>query len=1325
SRPSYAGGRVPFEVPAGLSARLSQVAGASRATMFMVLQASLATLLTRLGAGTDIPIGTPIAGRTDDALDELVGFFVNTLVLRTDTSGDPSFAELVARVRETDLAAYAHQDLPFERLVEELNPERSLSRHPLFQVMLNLDNATPATVTELPGLTVTGRPSGTVAAKFDLSFELAERVPAPGAPPALGGWLDFSTDLFDRSSAELLVARFVRVLESVAADPYRRLGAIDVLDPVERHTLLTAWNDTAEPFPAAAVHELVARQAAHTPDAVAVVAGATTLTYAALNAAANRLAHRLIRQGVRPEDRVAVLLERSAALVVASLAVLKAGGVYVPLDPDQPAARAEFILRDTAAVALVTDRAPDRLGFTALAPVVGPDGDAGDTSDPAVPTDPDQLVYVMYTSGSTGTPKGVANTHANVVHLAGARYWRQGRHERVLLHSPYAFDASTFEIWTPLLTGGRVVVAPPGRLGAPDLAAVIAEQQVTGMFVSAGLFRVLAEEHPACFAGVREIWAGGDVVSPVAVRRVLDACPGTIVANEYGPTETTVFSTVNPLRAGDAVPETVVPIGAPLWNTRTYVLDERLQPVAPGVKGELYLGGAGVARGYLGRPALTGQRFVADPFAGAGERMYRTGDVVRWTADGRLVFLGRVDDQVKLRGFRVEPGEIEAVLRTRPEVAEAAVVLREDRPGDKRLVAYVVTAATFSVQPEDLRRHAAATLPDYLVPAAVVLVDGLPLTANGKVDRAALPVPEFGAGGGRGPRDEREKVLAGLFAEVLGVSEVGVDEGFFDLGGDSIMSIQLVSRARRAGLELSVREVFEHRTVEALAPVVRRLAAVPPEEPGAAYGDVPLTPIIRSFLDRGGPTGQFNQSRLVQVPATLTTERLTAAVQAVLDHHDALRAVLHTGPGGHRLTVPPPGATAAAALVTRVPAGGDGHEALLREHTEAARQRLDPAGGTMLQVVWFDRGPATPGLLLVLAHHLVVDGVSWRVLVPDLAEAYQAAGAGRPPRLQPVGTSLRGWARRLTELAATPVRAAEAGWWQQVLRRDEPPLGSRPLDPGRDRYDTAGHLSVTLPAAVTEQVLTTVPALFHADVNDVLLAAFALAWARWRGGAGLLLDLEGHGREEHLVPGADLARTVGWFTNVYPVRLDGRPDDEADAWAGGPAIGAVLKRVKEQLRAVPDKGLGYGLVRHLNPDTAAGFAGLPEPAAGFNYLGRFTTADLADAGAAEIPDWTMLGSAAGFGATDPRVPLAHAVEVNARTNDGPRGSELAATWTWATGVLTEPEVRELADLWFAALEALVAHAGRAGAGGLTVSDVSLSLLSQDEIDLLEDEWRVS
>ncbi|MGW4433615.1 amino acid adenylation domain-containing protein, partial [Streptomyces tendae] len=1329
---SYRGDRVAFDLPQDVYERLVRVGREQGASLFMVLQAGLAALLTRLGAGTDIPLGTPIAGRTDDALDDLVGFFVNTLVLRTDTSGDPTYAELVDRVRAESLAAYAHQDLPFERLVEAVNPERSLSRHPLFQTMLSFDNAgRAASHADLAGLAVSGRTLGAPAAKFDLSFELAERPAGPDRAAGLSCALDYSTDLFDRGTAQDVADRFVRVLTALADDPGRRIGETEILGRDERRRMLVEWNETAvQHADRTPVHVLFEERAAAEPEALAVVSGEERLSYGELNARANRLAHRLLGRGVGRESRVAVFQERSAELIVATLAVLKAGGVYVPIDPQQPASRSEFILRDTGAVALLTDRDPGDLPFAVDVPVldVGPDTDlSGEAdTDPGVPTDAEQLVYVMYTSGSTGTPKGVANTHHNVVHLAADRYWRGGRHERVLMHSPYAFDASTFEIWTPLLTGGTVVVAPAGRLDAADLAAAISGHGVTGLFVSAGLFRVLAEERPECFRGVREIWAGGDVVSPTAVRRVLETCPGTVVANEYGPTETTVFSAVNPLRDPAEVPEAVVPIGRPLWNTRLYALDERLRPVPVGVPGELYIAGSGVARGYLGRAALTAQRFVADPFAGAGERMYRTGDVVRWLADGRLEFLGRVDDQVKLRGFRIEPGEVEAVLAGRPEVSQAAVVLREDRPGDKRLVAYVVAGS--AVEPEALRAHVAGTLPEYMVPSAVVLLDGLPLTLNGKLDRRALPAPDYGADTERrGPRTEREKVLCGLFADVLGLAEVGVDDGFFDLGGDSIMSIQLVSRARRAGLELSVRAVFEHRTVAALAEVVTETDTTVTEEPGAGIGDVPLTPIMRWFLERGGPVDGFNQSRLVQVPASLRLPDLTAALGALLEHHDALRARLTDG-SERRLEIRGPGAVDAGSVVRRVDAAGlddDTLQDLVRGETVAARERLDLGAGRVVQSVWFDRGDTRPGLLLLIVHHLVVDGVSWRILVPDLAEAHRAVVAGRPVELQPVGTSLRRWAQRLTEVAGDPARTAEADWWRSVLRPADPLLGRRPLDTARDTYSSARHLTLTLPVAVTERLLTRVPAVFRAEVNDVLLAAFALAWARRGGGrgAGVLLDLEGHGREEELVGGADLSRTVGWFTSLHPVRVDAGPADLADAFAGGPAAGAVVKRVKEQLREVPEKGIGYGLVRHLNPRTAPGFAGLPTPQVAFNYLGRFTTAGVENAGSEAVPDWTVLATASGVGGTDPRVALAHPLELNARTNDGPRGPELSATWSWAGGILDEDEVRELAELWFRALEALADHAENPEAGGLTVSDVSLSLLDQSEIELLEDEWR--
>ncbi|GAA3379184.1 hypothetical protein GCM10020367_61730 [Streptomyces sannanensis] len=812
---SQRGDQLPVRIDGALHRSLRELAAAHGASMFMVLQAGLAALLSRLGAGDDIPVGSPIAGRNDQALDDLVGFFVNTLVLRTDTSGAPCFTELLGRVRETALAAYSHQDVPFEYLVEALNPARSLAHHPLCQVMLALQNA-PTGDFELPGLRTgfVSAPTGT--ARVDLTFSLAEQHCADGGPDGIVGAVEYATDLFDRATVEALFARWVRLLEAVVADPGRPIGRIDVVSPEERRRLL-APQKPAEEIPAIGLPELFARQVRATPDAVAVVAGDTTLTYARLDERADRLAHALAGQGVRPGDTVAVLLERSAELIVAILAVVKAGAAYVPLDPRFPSGRVDLIVRETGAGLVLTHDV-----LTAL--VQGPP----ETGAPAVPHHPRRLAYIMYTSGSTGRPKGIAVTHHDVAGLALAPCWRGGAHERVLLHSPTAFDASTYEMWVPLLNGGRVVVAPPGQLHTAELARVVAGHEVTGLWLTAGLFHLVAEERPDAFAGVREIWTGGDVVSVSAVHRVRAACPGTEVVNGYGPTETTTFAAYHPV--GDLSAEAHgVPIGKPMAGMRLYVLDAGLGLVPPGVVAELYIAGTGVARGYHGRSALTAERFVADPYGAAGTRMYRTGDLVRRNAEGALEFVGRADDQVKLRGFRIEPGEIEAALADCPGVAQAAVVAREDRPGDKQLVAYLVPASEGAPEVRELSDRLLRRLPEYMVPSAFVTLEALPLTRNGKLDRAALPAPEYGsAGTGRSPRTPREQLLCDLFAEVLGREQVRIDDSFFDLGGHSLLAARLVSRVRETlGIELGLRTLFEAPTVAALT---GRLAMDDPDD---------------------------------------------------------------------------------------------------------------------------------------------------------------------------------------------------------------------------------------------------------------------------------------------------------------------------------------------------------------------------------------------------------------------------------------------------------------------------------------------------------------
>ncbi|MBM2619513.1 amino acid adenylation domain-containing protein [Actinoplanes sp. LDG1-06] len=1316
SAPTHAAASVPFSCDADLHRGLVELAAEHRATFFMVMQAALAALLGRLGCGTDIPIGTSIAGRTDDALDDLVGFFVNTLVLRTDLSGAPTFGELIERVRETDLAAYANQDVPFERLVELTNPERSLSRNPLFQVMLASDNTGEAAL-ELGDVRVSPQPVGLTVARFDMTFSFTERHDAEGAPAGLEGGVSYRTDLFDHQTVEVLMERLAVFLRAAVADPGTPVDRFDVV-PMREREQLAGWARTADAVPASTVPELFSAWASRTPEAPAVVSSDGTLTYAELDARVERLAGVLAGSGAGPESIVAVALPRSSELVVALLAVLRAGAAYLPVDLAYPADRISYMLDDSRPALLLTAEGATPVSATVPALVVGPDGAAAGPSAALTAPRPDHPAYVIYTSGSTGRPKGVVVSHGGAASLATTQAERLGAGpgSRVLQFASASFDAAFWEMCMALLTGGALVMASadevaPGR----PLAALLHQHAVTHATLPPVALAVTPAD--ALPAGMTLVVAG-EACSPELVAQF---APGRRMFNAYGPTETTVCASMSdPLDPAAGTP----PIGRAVIGSRVYVLDQALRPVPTGVAGELYVGGAGLARGYLGRSGLTAARFVADPFGPAGSRLYRTGDLVRWNPDGQLSYIGRADAQVKIRGFRVELGEIESALTVGDEVAQAVVRVREDVPGRRQLVGYLVPATGAGIDVDAVRERVQRALPEYMIPAAFVLLDELPVTVNGKLDERALPAPSFTTGGGRAAADATEERLRSLFAEVLGLAEVGADDNFFNLGGDSIVSIQLVARARAAGLSFRSRDLFRHRTPAALAKVAQ-LVRTEQSRTGDGVGDVPLLPIQHWLRERGGPIDTFHQAVLLQTPAGLTPAGLSAVLQALLDGHDALRARLNRSGDEWSLRTSEPGSVTAGDLITRVDVSDlddEQRRSVMAGHAGEAAGRLAPDDGVMVQAVWFDGGATERGRLLLVVNHLVIDAVSWRILLPDVRAAWTAVADGKEPRLEPVGTSLRRWSLALTEAARQPDRIAELPSWQQRLAAAPPPIPELATDPARDTAATVHAVTRSLPASLTAGLLTALPERYKAETREGLLAALVIAFADWRrrrfGGddTTLLVDLEGHGREE-IIEGAELTRTVGWFTSLYPVALRPGRIRWSEAWNGGPAVGHVVTQVKEQLRAISDQGIGYGMLRYLNPGTAPSLRDSAVPPVGFNYLGHFDTG-----GSTVQADWELAPEVGAVGGEDPRMPVPHALEVTASVQDTAEGPTLVLGWQCPAALLAPDVIDDLAETWLRALESVAIHVTHEGDVRMTPSDVTLTDVGQDELDELADEF---
>lgn len=1314
-RPSSETGRGAIQtasLPLVLTQALKALSQQEGVTLFMTLLAAFKVLLYRYTRTEDILIGSPIATRNRVELEGLIGLFLNTLVFRTDVSGNPTFQELLQRVRDVALGAYAHQDVPFEKLVDELQPDRNLSQSPLFQVMFILQN-TPKLALELSGLAIEPWDIDNGAATFDLTLSLQE------TPQGLAANWEYNTDRFDAETIERMQGHWQTLLEGIVANPQAHLSELPLLTHAEQRLLIN-WGNRDQNIDIQnnnlCIHQLFEAQVERTPDVIALIYQDQQLTYAELNDRANHLAQELRSIEVQPETLVGICMETSLEMMVGILAILKAGGAYLPLDPAYPSERLAFMLSDAQVSVLLTQTHLLESLPKHTAKVFCVDGDR--SSSPFSPnlsitSSSTNLAYVIYTSGSTDKPKGVMVTHQNLVSAYFA--WEKDYQLRStatchLQMASFSFDVFTGNWVRALCSGAKLVLCPRDLLLMPDqLYELMQQEQVDcAEFVPAVLRNLLKylEETEQRLDFMRLLVVGSDSWYVQEHQALQQLCgEQTRFINSYGVTEATIDSTYFESTETALAVEKLVPIGHPFSNSQVYVLDADLQPVAIGVPGELYIGGMGVASGYLNRPELTKERFIANPFADAhalSSRLYKTGDLVRFLPDGNLEFLGRTDNQVKLRGFRIELGEIEAALTQHPEVSEAIVLVREDELGQKRLVAYVVPIQNATPAIGALRGYLKEKLPSHMVPSAFVTLDFLPLTPNGKIDRQSLPAPETDRADLDtcyvAPHNSVEAALVAIWSEVLSVEPVGIDDNFFELGGDSILSIQVVAKANQQGLRITPKQVFQHQTIAELAAVVEKvdLQTIVAEQ-AVVTGTLPLTPIQHWFFEQELlEPHHWNQSVLLKVRQAIDPSLLKQAIQHLLTHHDALRLrfVHHSSEGWQQQIVRPDVEVPFSCVdLSELPAAEQ--SIAIEQAATRLQASLNLGEGPIVRVALFYLGAHQSSRLLIVIHHLAVDGVSWRVLLEDLQTAYQQLSDQQSVKLPPKTTSFKHWAEQLVQYAQSENLKQEQSFWLTQLQKS---IARLPVDflGGSNTVAQARTVTVTLTQADTQALLQDVPAAYSTQINDVLLTALVQAFADWTGKASLLVELEGHGRED-ILDDVDISRTVGWFTAVFPVLLE---------LNGTSDRGQALKTVKEQLRQIPNRGIGYGLLRYLNSgEIAASLRNLPQAEVSFNYLGQF------DQSFAESSLFELAKEPSGscHSLQDSR---SHLFEIDGMITDG----QLQMVWTYSEALHRRTTVEHLAQSFIEKLQSLIHHCQSADAGGYTPSDFPLVQLSQDELD---------
>lgn len=1298
---SYRGGVEFFSIDQDLTARLAAFCKQEKASLFMGLHAAFNCLVHRYTGSVDLVMGTHTAGRMRQDQESLIGFFINTLPLRVDLSGDPSFKEVIRRVSQSAVAAFSHQDVPFEKLVELVRPDRNMSHAPLVQVMCVLQNM-PMGKADGIGQRVETIDLQRTTSKFDLSLLMED------TGEGLECEFEFNSDLFDRPRMRRMAEHFVALLKNMLENVEAKISTATYLKSFETHELLEDFNaaqNALEVIPNTAnIHQVFEHYAAQNGSAAAVVHKGVVHSYQDINNRANQLAHTLLKKNLKPEAVVALCFDTSPDMIVSMLATLKAGASYLPLEPGFPQQRLDFIVQDTAAVVVLThQKYTDK--FDAHTPLILLDGDAAmiagqSDQNPNIDIASDRLAYVIYTSGSTGTPKGVMIEHRSVLDLVeglkSAVY--QNIHDpiRVGLMASIVFDASVQQIFGTLLQGHALYLIDKDlKQDGPALVRFVLEQDIdlidaTPTLVSVMVDAGLVNTPPKV---LKQIIVGGEPLPFALAQKFQDS--DIVLINAYGPTECCVDATTLRIQSiketGDSVS-----IGRPLGRCRAYILDPMGQPVPIGVNGELHISGTGLFRGYVNLPKQTEQFRVPNPFINANENdavrttyeyMYRTGDICRWLENGEIAIVGRNDDQVKIRGYRIELGEIETQLKTHDEVDEAVVVVHKNKQGSQELSAYLVLDGQLDVG--TLHAYLQAKIPSYMIPTAFYDIPKVPINNNGKIDKNALlalndKTTSLAQGQNyRAPRTPAQSILCDMFADILAVEQVGINDNFFFLGGDSIKALQIAARLHRQNIELEIRNIFLHPTVEALALTLQEVAHTGPQKTDFS-GTIPLTAVQHWFFEAyENPRLHFNQSVLLKFKGHVDVEAFTTALKAIVERHDALRLQFVKTELGY---VPRYGEMCFGLEVADCPDHVEVDE-FLEEKTQALQSKIDLQTNTGEAGIYRF---ADHDQVFIAIHHLVVDTVSWRGLFDDLNIAYQDALAGKRPSLPMAPTSFGQWAEGIQDYANGDA-LKHLAYWKDIDSRCDTAQNIGP-----STHADCLAKTVRLTRAATDFLMTQAHEAYNTGVDDLLLAALSQTFVEWQGETQTMIMIEGHGRE-HIIPQAGIGETVGWFTSIYPVVL--HASQALD-------LGLHIKSIKEQLRRIPDKGVGYGILRYVTDKKHLdGYAFQATPNISFNYLGQFET---------ETSDGVFtLSSQQASPNIDPAASQPFGLEIICMVF----GGVMEITMSYSTKHYTAQSIEKMQDIYQHKLMDLVDFAISREVRELTPSDIDYDGFDQHALDV--------